>query len=120
MELAMRVLVKSWSLWMTIVLLRTSASFSQPGWFLQQPPWPTTENLESVATPDSSTIFAVGDRGTIVCSTDGGVTWTQQSAGTTNRFRAVFFVDANTGTIVGDSGIILRTGDGGKTWTSQF
>src|SRR5713226_6449044 len=48
-------------------------ALAQSGWY-QQPPWPTTENLLAVATPDLVTIVAVGYRGAIVRSNDGGET----------------------------------------------
>ena len=110
----MRVLVKSVSLWVAIVLLRASVSSAQSGWFQQQPAWPTTENLEGVATPDSSTIVAVGDRGIILRSSDCGASWASQFSGTASNLLAVSFVDANTGTAVGNSGTILYTSTGAR------
>ncbi len=114
----MKVLLNSSSLLVAMAFLYTETSLAQSGWY-QQPPWPTTEFLSGVATPDSNTIVAAGYRGTIVRSTDGGATWTQQVSGTTNNLTAVSFVDANTGTVVGTFGTILRTTDGGETWNTQ-
>ncbi len=57
--------------------------------------------------------------GTIVKTTDGGVTWTPQPAGEPETLRNVKFVDANNGWTVGTSGTILHTADGGAHWTRQ-
>ena len=59
-----------------------------------------------------------GGDGTIIRTTDGGATWTNQWTGTPHHFWGVCFTDANTGTVVGRGGIILRTTDGGATWDS--
>jgi photosystem II stability/assembly factor-like uncharacterized protein len=66
--------------------------------------------------------------GTILHTTDGGMTWTPQASGTTATLDDVYFVDATQGWAVGGknndtpgvpSGIILHTTDGGTTWTTQ-
>jgi len=58
-------------------------------------------------------ITAVGDGGTILRTTNGGINWISQSSGTTENFRGVSFTDVNNGTVVGDYGTILRTNNGG-------
>jgi photosystem II stability/assembly factor-like uncharacterized protein len=93
-------------------------SASQDGWFWQNP-LPQGNTLNSVKFISASVGWAVGDYGTILRTTDGGITWTLQIRGTTNNLSGVSFTDANTGTAVGDQGTILRTTDGGTTWTSQ-
>lgn len=62
--------------------------------------------------------WAVGDRGTILHSRDGGITWTVQPSGTQERLEAVFFVDRSQGWTVGVR-TILHTTDGGQTWVRQ-
>jgi hypothetical protein len=62
----------------------------------------------------------VGSSGTILHTTNGGITWIKQSSGTTNDLEGIFFIDANTGTIVGDRGTVLHTTNGSTTWTSQL
>ena len=74
----------------------------------------TGVDLISVSFSDANTGTVVGSGGTILRTTDGGVTWTKQSSGTTNDLWGVFFTDANTGTVVGSDGTILRTTAGGK------
>jgi photosystem II stability/assembly factor-like uncharacterized protein len=104
------------SLWWLLAALGTDVSFAQSGWY-EQSPLPTGHNLASVASPDSSTIVAVGMNGTIVRSTDGGDTWPRPASGTSQSLYRVSFADANTGGAVGNGGTILRTLDGGETWT---
>jgi hypothetical protein len=61
----------------------------------------------------------VGYGGIIFRTTNGGVTWVNQSLAQTNSLLSVCFTDANTGTAVGAGGIIFRTTNGGATWTAQ-
>ena len=60
----------------------------------------------------------MGDAGTIVKTTDAGMTWSPLTSGTTNALHNVYFFDANQGVAVGDQGLILRTTDGGAMWQS--
>ena len=77
--------------------------------------------LWSVAmSSDGSTGWAVGQRGTVLRSTDGGETWEQRESGTRAWLRSVAFApDDDTGWVVGDDGTFLVTEDGGETWTSR-
>jgi len=76
--------------------------------------------LACVQFTDAGRGTAVGLRGRIARTVDGGLTWTSQSSGTTKDLCGVWFVDANTGVAVGTGGTILRTTDGGATWTQQY
>src|SRR5688572_11128826 len=67
--------------------------------------------------------WAVGDRGVIWHTADGGRSWKQQSSGVTCRLEAVQFLDGDNGWIAGGwtqpythetHGVILRTRDGGQ------
>ena len=107
----MRVLFRVLILFFGITAVRTS-SFAQSGWFWQNP-LPQGNTLSAAATPDPSTMVAVGYGGTILRTTDGGATWTPQIA-TYWALYGVSFVDANTGTAVGVDGTILRTVTGGE------
>jgi photosystem II stability/assembly factor-like uncharacterized protein len=80
----------------------------------------TTSNwLESVYFPSVNTGYAVGESGTIIKTTDGGLNWIIQTSGTINNLYSVFFTDMNTGYAVGDSGIILKTTNGGINWVNR-
>jgi photosystem II stability/assembly factor-like uncharacterized protein len=74
--------------------------------------------LDATAVGDS--IFAVGERGLITRSTDGGVTWQIQPSGVPQTLCAVSFANELNGWIVGHGAIVLRTTDGGTRWTVQF
>lgn len=80
----------------------------------------TFQSLAGVSFVNANTGTAVGDNGTILRTTDGGLNWTGQTSGTGAHLRAVSFIDANTGTAVGTGGTILRTTNGGSSWASQI
>ncbi len=59
---------------------------------------------------DENTGTVVGSSDTIFRTTDGGDTWTEQSAGTAVHFHGVSFLDANSGIVVGEGGQGLPDG----------
>ncbi len=61
-------------------------------------------------------LVAVGQRGHIVYSTDGGASWKQASVPVSSDLTAVFFVDDKQGWVVGHDGVVLHTVDSGDTW----
>ena len=63
-----------------------------------------TENCRhaSVAFADPLHGWAVGFAGTIVATADGGVTWTVQRSGTTERLHAATFSDSTHGWAAGE------------------
>ncbi|MGA3127279.1 MAG: YCF48-related protein [Candidatus Korobacteraceae bacterium] len=65
-------------------------------------------------------IIAVGERGIIVFSDDGGRNWRQASVPTSVSLTAVRFVSPKIGWAVGHSGVVLHTDDGGESWTRQL
>jgi photosystem II stability/assembly factor-like uncharacterized protein len=76
----------------------------------------TTHNLNGGYLLDSGVGFVVGDAGTILKTTDAGMTWTPATSGTMNALYDVYFFDATQGIVVGEQGTILRTTDGGAGW----
>jgi len=80
----------------------------------------TTQTLYSVASYGQNEVWAVGNNGTIVHSSDGGNIWGTQTSGTTNWLRAVTAANANTAWAVGRNGTVRKTTNGGSSWTSQF
>src|SRR5213595_2048422 len=76
----------------------------------------TTNNWNGGYLLDSGVGFVVGDAGTIVKTTDAGMTWSPLTPGTTNAVHDVYFFDATQGVAVGERGRILRTTDGGAGW----
>lgn len=80
----------------------------------------TTNYLYSVFFVDCNLGFAVGERGTILKTTNGGTNWEKKIIGsTTNVFFSVFFVDANIGYIATADNSYLKTTDGGTTWVEK-
>ncbi len=71
-------------------------------------------------TKAGSRLVAVGQRGHIVHSTDGGASWKQASVPVSSDLTAVFFVDDKLGWAVGHDGVILHTADGGENWSLQL
>ncbi len=65
-------------------------------------------------------IVAIGERGIIVYSDDGGRNWRQASVPTSVSLTAVRFVSPKTGWVVGHGGAVLHTEDGGESWTRQL
>ncbi|QKG51966.1 YCF48-related protein [Hymenobacter sp. BRD67] len=79
----------------------------------------TTARLTGVwfVTPKQG--YLVGDAGTALRTTDGGLTWTAMPVNTAADLAAVRFLTATTGFIVGDLGTLLLTTDGGKSWQPE-
>lgn len=90
---------------------------AQSGWLPQNSG--TSANLYGVHFIDSNNGFAVGDGGTLIRTTDGGITWSAVSLGVTKNLRDIDFGDKLHGCIVGDSTTIFTTDDGGTTWTPR-
>jgi photosystem II stability/assembly factor-like uncharacterized protein len=65
--------------------------------------------------------YAVGEKGTIIHSTDVCVTWAAQASGTTKALRGVSTCrcGSDDAWTVGDGGTIIATTDAGTTWTPQ-
>lgn len=62
-------------------------------------------------------LVAVGERGFVLMSTDGGQTWTAHATPVTRTLTAVAFEDDKLGIAVGHGGSLVRTEDGGDNWT---
>lgn len=67
----------------------------------------TSRSLMGVACPSVSVCYAVGAKGTIMATTNGGSTWTRQSSGTKSNLWDIACPSVSTCYTAGDSGIIL-------------
>jgi photosystem II stability/assembly factor-like uncharacterized protein len=74
-------------------------------------------------------VWTVGDRGTIMATTDGGTHWTAQHSGTTYDLTGVAFADPLHGWAVGGqqssspsnrTALVLATTDGGSHWFTEL
>lgn len=84
--------------------------------------------LTDVAFVDAQHAWAVGDRGAIWSTVDGGKHWRGQVSGVTCRLTSIQFLDAENGWAAGgmfhpythtSRGVLLRTRDGGRTWAQD-
>ena len=81
--------------------------------------------LHDVCFIDAACGWAVGDRGVIWHTDDGGRNWQLQDSGTSCSLRSVWFVNPQHGWAAGgfshpythtSSGVVLLTRDGGRHW----
>ena len=98
------------------------ASSGPGGWSKQSSG--TTVDLYGVAFADASHGWVVGgsmttELGTILATTNGGVTWKAQLSGNVVSLEGVACADASHAWAVGEDGTILATTDGGVTWRAQ-
>jgi photosystem II stability/assembly factor-like uncharacterized protein len=90
-----------------------------PGVLAAQPQFEPHDTLFSLSFPTEKEGWACGRFGTILHTSDGGLTWSRQASGTTFTLSGIYFADAKNGWAVGNAGTILATSDGGKTWEKQ-
>lgn len=79
------------------------------------PASPTAQTLRGISLVSATEVFACGDAGTVVKTTNG-TDWVDVSTGLAAALRGVFFIDALTGWVVGDGGVVRKTVDGGASW----
>ena len=65
-------------------------------------------------------LVAVGARGVVLLSDDGGQGWKQAKVPVSSDLVAVQFPSAMLGWAVGHDGVILHTTDGGESWSKQL
>jgi photosystem II stability/assembly factor-like uncharacterized protein len=78
-------------------------------------PLPTGETLRAVWGSEAS-LWAVGDAGTVLKSTDHGGFWLAADSGTTQNLKAIWGSTEGDLWIAGDGETILRSTDGGAGW----
>jgi len=69
---------------------------------------------------DSERLVAVGERGHIIYSDNGGDNWAQASVPVSVTLTGVDFGSPSHGWTVGHSGAVLHSSDGGSNWTLQM
>ena len=105
----------------SLLLIATGTGFSQPVW--TRLPTPTSKGLVAVKFRTSTDGWAVGEKGTIVHTTDGGTSWQVDSAKYLGVGRFLSFVEPRESfnTWAGDwSSPTFRSTDAGATWTSLW
>lgn len=99
-----------------LVMPASSAHALAPGWAWQYP-YPQGFEYRDIDWVGTDHGWAVGDAGTIVRTTDGGLTWQSVNTSVGADLVSVDFYDETHGWACGWSGIVLRSTDGGATWS---
>src|SRR5258705_1533431 len=93
-----------------ILLLTTVPLKAEWNW---QSPLPQGNSLRDVQFIDASNGWAVGEYGTVVHTTNGGLSWYEQEFARTDNILAISMISADEGWAAGDNGVILHTTDAG-------
>lgn len=96
-----------------------SLLFAQSNWNIQNP-YPTGANLTALHAISQSSAIIFGYSGTILKTTDSGLTWGNKNTVPATRDGILYstqFVSSTTGWAVGDD--VLKTTDGGDSWTKM-
>jgi photosystem II stability/assembly factor-like uncharacterized protein len=72
--------------------------------------------FDAISAISSSTAFAFGRGGSLARTTNGGVTWTETDAATSDDVRDISFLTANRGYVLDTSGQLLLTENGGGSY----
>jgi photosystem II stability/assembly factor-like uncharacterized protein len=75
--------------------------------------------LYAVAFADKLRGFAVGEKGIILRTDDGGLTWKDQESSVKTNLFAISVASRDDILIAGDQGRVLASRDGGLTWETQ-
>ncbi|MFC5697464.1 WD40/YVTN/BNR-like repeat-containing protein [Pseudomonas sp. GCM10022186] len=76
--------------------------------------------VQALASLGGDKLIAVGMRGVILLSEDGGSHWRQVQVPVGSDLIDLSFVSSQQGWVVGQDGVILASSDGGDTWTKQL
>lgn len=74
----------------------------------------------AAVTTAGTRLVAVGQRGHVLWSDDGGRRWTQAAVPVSTDLTAVHFTSAERGWACGHDGVVLATRDGGRSWVKQL
>ncbi len=84
------------------------------GW--EELPSPTPYDLRGLSFTSALTGTVAGVNGTILRTTNGGLSWAAQTGISTVDYYDVAFANDTAGVVVGGMGTILRTANGGSRW----
>jgi len=108
---------------MILVLLISSYSYAQCGWFCTYP-YPTNNDLNSISILDSTTAIAVGNDAEVLITTNSGINWMNKLSCSKDKINAVQFVNQSTcyagGTDFSSRGIIYKTTNQGANWSKRI
>ncbi|KXK45715.1 MAG: cyanophycinase-like protein [Chlorobi bacterium OLB5] len=118
----MRTILKSLFIIFTLLILHF-ITISQVYWL--QHPSPTQKKLTKSHFVDSLYGWVIGDSGTVINTTDGGLNWSVQTSGVhSSELKDLSFINRNTGWILSfDStykSFIIKTTNSGNTWIKTY
>lgn len=76
----------------------------------------TVQDLNEVYFPVADTGYIVGNKGTVLKTTNGGLNWNPLNVGGSVDLHELFFLNSQEGWLVGDSGTVAHTSNGGNSW----
>jgi photosystem II stability/assembly factor-like uncharacterized protein len=85
-------------------------------WRAGNSPFNTATRFNAVSFVEERRGWAVGERGLVLATTNGGRSWFRQESNVDVDLLDVKFIDAGEGRAVGAGGTILHTTDGGAHW----
>ncbi len=89
------------------------------GWIIQSLNSGSNQNLNTISHFNSDTLIASGSGGTLLRSTNGGVSWNSGVVNPATEYWSSSFVASGIGWVVGSGGTIIKTTDAGTTWNPQ-
>lgn len=103
-----------------MVIFLTIFNFAQVFDWEWQNPKPTGADHNDAIVLSLTKFILTGNGGSVLISTDAGVTWSQQNIDPLARdIYSTTFKDENIGYAAGTGGLLYKTTDGGETWTEQ-
>lgn len=97
-------------------LVPASSALDRPALQVQSP----EQQVMQAVVQAGKRLVAVGERGIIILSDDGGTTWRQaRQVPASVTLTQAAFLDGETGWAVGHGGVVLRTRDGGESWAKE-
>lgn len=108
---------RKYKLCIFLLLVSPTLIFAKSGWEWRSP-IPQGNHLNGVYAYNNSVVYAVGNVGTFLKSTNGGQRWEVQHriGNSASSLNAVLFTTEQDGMVVGDSGIVMFTTNGGNSW----
>jgi photosystem II stability/assembly factor-like uncharacterized protein len=97
----------------------TSPAMVRETWSFTQQRAATGVALNDLEAHGKDLVWAVGDGGTILRTTDGGTTWNTIASGVTEDLRRIADADGTNRWTVGTAGRVLHSTDAGVTWSPQ-
>jgi len=114
--------------WGVLLVLTCSSVYAQTGTAWARQRSGTMAWLHSVFFLDQNRGWAIGSKGTLLGTTDGGNSWQSRSSSTTDVLRDIFFIDDQNGWLVCEVNVyelktkdqprayLMHTTDGGEHW----